>query len=365
MAGSVKKITLLIDEMGYGGAQTQIVKTAQALARLGHTCEVVYYNILPKPQTKTPVDIGCSYLFSPSSNYSSFGKYYRLLNYFRKDDSDIIIAFLRLPSVVAECAKILGFRGKVIVSERNMYVLERQIKFQLRAFLHKRADVLYFNSAESHDYFLNRSYWSHPNTRLIPNIMNMPSNLSGYRGQIPTTIAFVALAKHSPQKNVECLVEGFRKITNDLSTRIRLEIFGSGYPMYGTLAAEDNVCDVPMASIKVNQPTNIERILPNFDYFVSAAHFEGSPNAVVEALSWGLPVILSDLGQHRRIVEEFECGWLFDASDPLHLAHCLESAMALTRTEYKTLREKAYRAALEIVRKNNDLFDQAINDLTC
>jgi glycosyltransferase involved in cell wall biosynthesis len=77
------------------------------------------------------------------------------------------------------------------------------------------------------------------------------------------------------------------------------------------------------------------------DLFVSASHAEGMPNAVLEALSASLPVILSDIPAHREVLGNCsEAGWLFTPSDPTALGKCLDQAVADVPTR---------RAALQLV----------------
>lgn len=49
------------------------------------------------------------------------------------------------------------------------------------------------------------------------------------------------------------------------------------------------------------------------DIFVYPSPWEGSPNAVMEAMAAGLPVVVSDIAAHREIIEHGETGFL--ASD--------------------------------------------------
>ncbi len=50
---------------------------------------------------------------------------------------------------------------------------------------------------------------------------------------------------------------------------------------------------------------NVSDYLTAADFFVSASHSEGMPNAVLEALGIGLPLILSDIPSHREILDIF------------------------------------------------------------
>lgn len=66
---------------------------------------------------------------------------------------------------------------------------------------------------------------------------------------------------------------------------------------------------------------NVAQYLSAADCFVSASDSEGLPNAVLEALACQLPVVLSDIPQHREILEELpNCGMLFPVRDVDSLA---------------------------------------------
>ena len=57
---------------------------------------------------------------------------------------------------------------------------------------------------------------------------------------------------------------------------------------------------------------DVALFLQNSDVFVSASDSEGLPNAVLEALACGCSVILSDIPQHKEILDCLpNCGKLF------------------------------------------------------
>ena len=61
---------------------------------------------------------------------------------------------------------------------------------------------------------------------------------------------------------------------------------------------------------------DVALFLQNSDVFVSASDSEGLPNAVLEALACGCSVILSDIPQHKEILNFLpECGRLFALHD--------------------------------------------------
>jgi glycosyltransferase involved in cell wall biosynthesis len=53
----------------------------------------------------------------------------------------------------------------------------------------------------------------------------------------------------------------------------------------------------------IGRVNNVVDYLRASDYFISASYAEGLPNAVLEAMACGLPVLLSDIGPHKEILD--------------------------------------------------------------
>lgn len=72
----------------------------------------------------------------------------------------------------------------------------------------------------------------------------------------------------------------------------------------GALHAEVQELSKNVNNIHVlGRVNNVADYLSASDYFLSSSKAEGLPNAVLEALSCGLPVLLSDIGPHKEILE--------------------------------------------------------------
>lgn len=74
---------------------------------------------------------------------------------------------------------------------------------------------------------------------------------------------------------------------------------------------------------------NVAAYLQNADFFVSASDSEGLPNAVIESLACGCPVILSDIPQHKEILDAVpNCGLLYPLHDGMALKACLAQCLS-------------------------------------
>jgi glycosyltransferase involved in cell wall biosynthesis len=68
------------------------------------------------------------------------------------------------------------------------------------------------------------------------------------------------------------------------------------------------------------------RILGALDLYAHPARFEGMPNALLEAMAAGCPIVASDADGNRELVENGASGWLVPAGDVSALAAALCAA---------------------------------------
>ena len=83
----------------------------------------------------------------------------------------------------------------------------------------------------------------------------------------------------------------------------------------------------------VRDPTTV---LPAFDVFVNCSEFEGSSNAIIEAMATRLPVVGTRVGGTPELVDDRRTGFLVEPGDPPGLADALERLVndARLRAEY-------------------------------
>ena len=126
------------------------------------------------------------------------------------------------------------------------------------------------------------------------------------------------------RKNMSLIVDAVNKLGDD---SIYLIIVGWGEEAE-VQALKALVADNPNIKLTgfVNDPIEYYQCA---DVFVSASYAEGLPNTVLEAMSSGLPSILSDIGPHREMLKyDTTAGVIFDHFDVKSLMSALERSLS-------------------------------------
>ena len=133
-----------------------------------------------------------------------------------------------------------------------------------------------------------------------------------------------------PRKNVDKIIKMY--ISNNLAGRdIALVIAGEGDQENYLKSISKGFNNIYF----VGNVRNITNIYNISDYFISASSSEGLPNSVLEAMSCGLPCILSKIPMHFEIANNHkEFVEYFDINSKSKMYHSLIKIM---RLNYSTI----------------------------
>ena len=115
---------------------------------------------------------------------------------------------------------------------------------------------------------------------------------------------------------------------------------------------KDHLGGVPSVELKGYQHIDHD-LLRGYDLYVCTSRREASPMAVWEALSAGLPVVSTDVGDVASIVNKYHCGMIIPDHDPKQMADTIRSFLAINEEAYLTYSHNALRAATEIFALEN------------
>ena len=135
-----------------------------------------------------------------------------------------------------------------------------------------------------------------------------------------SVLLFIWAAPFISRKNPAAVIKAFGDAQN--SKKKHLCVLGDGPLLDATKRSAAQYGNISFKG-KVD---NVDDYLMAADCFISTSLSEGLPNSVIEALSWGLPTILSDIPAHREIHQiEKRSGDLFSLDNPHALTELIES----------------------------------------
>ncbi len=305
----MKKILCLIDSMGSGGAQRQMTGLACLLHKAGYGVNVLWYH--SEDFYKSSLEENGVEYSNPVLNGLA-AKACGVLKAIRKYDPDVVISYLDGPCFIACLGKILGYRYRLIVSERNT-TQNLSIKEKLKFLLYRYADYIVPNSV-SQQKFIEKNFPDLINkTRTITNFVDLETFSPQNHEADPECIKMVVVARVVEQKNVLNFISAVRKVV-DAGICLKVDWYGLPFD-----EAYYNEC---LETVERNGLTEIVSfrgeikdvvsIYRTADVFCLPSIYEGFPNTVCEAMSCGLPILCSNVCDNPYIVDEGVNAFLFD-----------------------------------------------------
>lgn len=129
------------------------------------------------------------------------------------------------------------------------------------------------------------------------------------------------------QKGLDLLLEALAALPQDPAWELSIVGDGPARPELTAQAARLGIAH-RVRFLGWTPRARLADISRDMDCFVFASRDEGMPNAVLEAMASGLPVVASRIAGNVELVEEGRTGWLVPPEDPAALAKALAAMLA-------------------------------------
>lgn len=328
------KLLFVIDNLGSGGAQRQMVNLALGLQQRGHQIEFfIYY-----PQYDHFADL-LHQANIPIHKYQkrwrfSFRVMTALHSRIKLGKYDAILSFLDTPNFYSEIACIGIQHPPLVVSERSAFSDSGPILYQrlLKRF-HTLAQSIIVNSYYHADQILHHYLYLQDKLQVIYNGLD----LSVYfpRPVLKKPRRFLSVGSVIPGKNVAGLARAlaeYKILYGDPPTIDWAgEIYSSlpsqrEYEMTQAILRENNL-EKNWNWLGVRKDLPI--LYPAYEALIHPSLREGLSNAVCEAMACGLPILLSDVGEHPRLVNSGVNGKSFNPNSPREIARTMHEFLCL------------------------------------
>ncbi len=312
------RIAFVIDDLGIGGAQRQLVLIASALADRFELRVIVLSDIV-EPHATTLSANGIPVTAIPRRSHADP---FRLAALVRAlGDTDIVHAFLDASNVYAFLAARILRRPVVLWLSSDRIMLHGWRRGVLTRML-RSADAVTVNSAAG-DAFLTERVGVSPNRiQRVPNVVPVPPLPDAPPAAAPVVGCVGRLAA---EKRLDAIVAAFALVRQTVPDA-RLLIVGDG-PERAALEAETRRLGVTEAVTFAGASNRPLEAMAGMACLVLASAFEGLPNAALEAMSIGVPVVAPRVGDLGSVVRDGVTGVAVDDPSPELLARAIVRAI--------------------------------------
>ena len=337
------KIAFLINSLGSGGAERVVTTLANKFCSIYEVHIFTLIDTQPFYPLHPEINITpCFTKIEPSGNLlnalkSNFLIFRRLRSLLLKNRVELVVAFMTTANILAILAgKIIGI--PVIISERNNPKKQDIAGYWkvLRLMTYPFADFLVVQTAEIRQYFT----WKISKKRLhiLPNPISpelTQNRISGVKKQN----IILSIGSLTKQKAQHVLVKAFALtkaenwqlvIVGEGPIRVKLEKLIQDLGIQGNVSLPGEIKDI----YKMYSKSKI---------FAFSSLYEGFPNALIEAMHFGLPCISTNCPTGpSELINDSKNGYLVPMNDEKAMAEKL-SVLMNDENKRKSFGDKAIK----------------------
>ena len=323
------KIVFTIPNLCYSGAPKMLAWVASQMAAKGHEVHIVAFFSDLRLQTLHPnVIFHCLGIKQSKSRLhrNTVGmaqNVLKLQKYVKKEKPDVLVSFLNSSGYVyLPFSRILN-KTKLVISERADPYTYKGFLAKLRFQLMKYAHGAVFQTDGAKDFF--KDSLKYPSV-VIPNpvvvsddvkeLLSVPLPKFEERDNRIVTVGRLSIS----QKRQDVLLKAF-EIVHKAHPEMQLAIYGDGVDNK-KLQAMINELGLSDCAFLAGRTSTAEKSIYNARAFALSSDFEGIPNALIEALSVGVPSVSTDCspGGAALLIQDGENGYLVPRGDHEALA---------------------------------------------
>ncbi|MCR5126827.1 MAG: glycosyltransferase [Lachnospiraceae bacterium] len=343
----IKKVLFHIYSLGKGGAERVVTTLAAEMAERGiEVCVAtlcVSKEEYPLSGKVRRIDVGLTEEEEKKGRLSRMRtRIGRLKACLVKEKPDVVYAFMQ----TANYRAILAARGlniPVIISVRSNPAVDYASKNQkmLADYLYKKAAGAVFQTTGARDFFAKEVA---DRAAVILNPLN--PKYQGIEPPAERRKVFVSVGRFHEAKDYMTLVKAYERVAKE-HPEYNLEIYGG--------ASEDNTIHQVREWVRSHHLTeqilfmgdhnDLEKCITDAACYVLSSKYEGMPNALMEAMALGIPVVATDCpsGGPAALIEDGENGLLVEVGNDKEMA-----AAMCKMLEYPKDAERVSKAARKI-----------------
>jgi glycosyltransferase involved in cell wall biosynthesis len=320
------KILYCIPTLGNGGAERQLTYLAGELQKTGHEVHVASSRGGPNLDRLKSDSVRWHCVGGVSNRDPMI--FLRLIALIRKLRPDVVQTILTPMDIMGGAAALLTRTPWILKESSSARLYGVGLRHKFRTALGRRAHGIVSNSTGGDVYWQSvRS--SNPryvirNAIPFAEIDRAGSGLKPgvARGTEEKVVLFAG--RLDSGKNVRTLILALAEIAHEVPFIAFVCGDGRRRQYLERLAREAGIAH---RVVFTGYVSNIWTLMKGADAFVSLSRFEGCPNVVIEAMTCGCPLVLSDIPAHREILDDKAASFV-DADDPVAAARAIKAVLS-------------------------------------
>lgn len=174
---------------------------------------------------------------------------------------------------------------------------------------------------------------------VLPNAVNLPENiLPGYKVD-DGKIVFLFVARFAANKGIHILLQAIKELNEQgFNPLVHFNLAGTG-PLLNHY--KENYQFSNVSYLGFIDDDSLKQLYKEADAFVFPTLFEGMPTVVLEAMSYSLPVIVSDVGATAELVDAAN-GFLIEAGNVDQVKEAIQSFCNMSQEERTLLGTRSF-----------------------
>lgn len=341
-----KRLVLFTDSLIGGGAQRQLVTLARELNANGYSVSVLTYSDKEQLASWLKED-GIPWSVVKKNGALDIIFIYKLFRYFRNHKTDLIISYLNTPNLWARVIGKLAGVKRIITSERNVDLDKSPFRLKLEKILCRLSEKVVVNAHAIKAMLvengipknkidviyngLNTDYFKPASTDAV-------SLFRQSHGIAETDVVFLLPGRMTPQKNH---ISVLRALVHADSIPENLKILFVGNEFFQTIKEElldfSEKHNLSKHIIYAGPSNDMPLVYSACDCVILPSLWEGLPNAAIEAMACGKPVIASDVSDNKRILNILGENFIFSVDDDVVFLDQILSFYRLARSDKEAL----------------------------
>ncbi len=291
------RVSIFTQTLLKGGAEKQAIWLAKALSKNYTVSIVVYYP--DKIDTVLLGAISSDNIEIIKLNGSLFTKLLQLYKYLQSEKNTVLFNYLLLPNFLGGIVSKFAGIKKSIGGIRSS-VLDQK-KIHIERFLHNRINhFTIFNNQLGMESCIKNGF-KKEKCFFIPNVLfPLPDIVE--RKSSSKVLSILSVGRFEEVKNYPLAISIIKELVMK-GLNIRYTLIGWGSKEQEIRGVIKELKLESITDIVINPP-NIYNYYNQADIYLQTSRYEGLSNTILEAMSFSLPIVASDVGDNSRLIDD-------------------------------------------------------------